>query len=582
MKLVLKKSKEYTRQMRLLLVFVTLSIQLTGNAQPFGYSYSKIVTIDAANVSGATDHLDFPVLLHFTDPNLRSTANGGHVYSNTGDDIIFTEDDCSQSLFHQLERYIPTTGEVLVWVRIPLLFATTNTTFQMYYGNSTVLTPTSSPNTWCADYKMVQHLEQNPGNVAPQMQDASPNGNNGTALGGMTVANSVVGMIDEALQFDGTNDYIVIPGFDYSSAPLGFSVSFWFKVVDNSGASYQYMYSHNNYGLQHSLNVYFAEDAVPVAGDLGELKTIFMDQNDAISTEGLDTGAGYADGNWHYYTFVVGNAPGGDWVYVDGIQKATLGFQGSDPFAPPGNIYLGARSDLNATRYLKGFLDEVHISIEPRSIDWIITEFQNQTTPIGFATFSAEFTALANCSPLPVELVSFNVTTLEERNVLADWITETEINSDYFVVQRTLDGITFEDIGVVESAGNTLQTASYALIDEHAYSGTSYYRLKQVDLDGSFEYSDLKSVNFSGISLINSYPNPASEEITFIIYSTLATSFDVTVTDAIGRLVEHSTLSIKEGTNVLDLSLAEYAKGQYLLSIGNETTNHLSQVFYVH
>lgn len=550
-------------------------------AQPFGYAYSKVGTIDAANVTGLTNHADFPVLLHLIDPDLRTTANGGHVYSAIGNDILFTLDDCSQPLYHQIERYIPTTGELLVWVRFPVLYATTNTIFHMYYGNSSVASPTESVDTWSAAYKMVQHMQNNPGTGAPQMRDASSNSNNGTANGGMTAANSVAGIIDEALSFDGTNDYVVVPGFDYSSAPLGFTVSFWFRIDDNTGTSYQYMFSHNNYGLQHSLNVYFAESSVPVVGDIDVLKTIFMDQNDAISTEGLDSSPGFADGNWHYYTFVVGNAPGGAWVYVDGVEIATLSFQGSDPYTPPGNIFLGGRTDLNATRFLKGFLDEVRISDEPRSADWLKTEFDNQTTPMGYATFGPETDAYLNCAPLPVELLAFNATALEERNVLADWITASELNSDYFVVERTTDGVQFEAIGTVDAAGTSLNPIQYELIDENALSGTSYYRLKEVDLDGTFTYSELKSVNFEGISILSAFPNPGTEEINFIIYSTTETAFELTVTDATGRIVEHGLLSLEEGSNNFELPLEKYAKGQYFLRVGNEQTQHISQVFYV-
>lgn len=551
-------------------------------AQPFGYAWSKVGTIDAANVSGTTDHTDFPVLLHLIDPDLRTTVNGGHVYSAIGNDIIFTLDDCSQPLYHQIERYVPTTGELLVWVRFPVLYATGNTLFHMYYGNSSVASPTESANTWNSSYKMVQHLQNSPGGLSPQMKDASTNTNNGTANGGMTIANCVTGMIDEALSFDGINDYIVVPGFDYSSAPLGFTVSFWFKIVDNSGTSYQYMYSHNNYGLQHSLNVYFAESSCPVVGDIDVLKTIFMDQNDAISTEGLDSSPSYTDGNWHYYTFVVGNAPGGDWVYVDGVEIATLSFQGSDPYTPPGNVFLGARSDLNATRFLKGFLDEVHIANDPRSADWIKTEFDNQTSPMGFATFGPETDAYINCAPLPVELIAFNATALNDRHVLTDWITVSEINSDYFVVERTTDGVQFEAIGTMDAVGTTSDQNHYEMIDEHALAGTSYYRLKEVDLDGTFTYSELKSVNFEGISILSAFPNPGTEDINFIIYSTTETAFELSITDATGRIVERGTLSLDEGSNNFELSLTNYAKGQYFLRVGNDQTQHISQVFYVH
>lgn len=564
------------------LLFLVLMLHEHAVAQPFGYLYTKNVSVSELNVSGSTDFTDFPVLIHVIDPDLRTTSNGGHVTHASGYDIIFTLDDCSIPLYHQIERYNPLTGELLVWLRLPFLYALSDTEFKMYYGNNSIVAPTESPNTWSSHYNMVQHLQQNPGTAAPQMLDASTNGNNGTANGGMTIANSIVGKIDEALQFDGTNDYIVVPDFDYSSAPLGFTISFWFRVVDNSGTSYQYMYSHNNYGLQHSLNVYFAETSVPVVGDGDVLKTIFMDQNDAISTEGLDSAPGYADGNWHYYTFVVGNAPGGDWVYVDGVEIAALSFQGSDPFSPPGNIFLGARTDLNATRFLKGFLDEVRILNEPRSADWIKTEYDNQNAPMGFATFGGEMDSYINCLALPLELLAFNATEAGERSVLVDWMTDTEINTDFFTVERTTDGIHFETVGITDAAGQSSQPLHYQLSDSLAYEGTSYYRLITTDFDGSQSISDLKSVHFDGMAIQQAFPNPATDEIHFVLYSGSDKTLHITITDVTGRITEQRIIQTNPGSNLLTLSLDNYSKGQYFIKIGNEREYCISDIFYVH
>lgn len=560
---------------------LTLTVSAYTSAQPFGYAYTKNASISEANVTGLTNFADFPVLIHVIDPDLRTIANGGHVTHPSGYDIIFTLDDCALPLYHQVERYNPVTGELMVWLRLPTLYATTDTEFKMYYGNSAIVAPTESPNTWSSHYDMVQHLQHNPGSAAPQMLDATANAHNGTANGGMTLANSVPGKIDEAIQFDGTNDHIVVPDFDYSSAPLGFTVSFWFRVVDNSGTSYQYMFSHNNYGLQHSLNVYFAETSVPVAGDADVLKTIFMDMNDAISTEGLDSSPSYVDGNWHYYTFVVGNAPGGDWVYVDGVEIATLSFQGSDDFTPPGNIYLGARTDLNATRFLRGFLDEVRVLNEYRSADWIKTEYDNQNSPMGFATFGAETDSYINCLVLPLELLTFNAIPAGERSVLVDWITDTEINTDYFTIERTADGVNYELIGTVDAAGQSSAPIHYQITDDKAYEGTSYYRLTTTDIDGSSTYSDLKSVHFGGTSIINLFPNPATDQIQLVIQSGQNGSTAVTVTDVTGRTIESTTFQTEKGSNLITLTLEDYAKGQYFVHVGNEREQHLSRIFYV-
>ena len=81
------------------------------------------------------------------------------------------------------------------------------------------------------------------------------------------------------------------------------------------------------------------------------------------------------------------------------------------------------------------------------------------------------------------------------REVYLEWTTLSERNNDYFTVQRTLDGKTFEDIGTVFGNGTTTESTDYAFIDVAPYSGTSYYRVKQVDYNGDFEYSELVSVS---------------------------------------------------------------------------------------
>jgi hypothetical protein len=318
-------------------------------------------------------------------------------------------------------------------------------------------------------------------------------------------------------------------------------------------------------------------------GDNGELKTIFMDLNDALSTDGLDAGAGYADGNWHYYAFVVGNAPGGDWVYLDGVLKSTLSFQGSDAFSPPGFIALGARVDFNATRFLLGFLDEVRVANEYRSQDWIITEYVNQTTPTAYFSFGPEVNAVINCSPLPVGITAFNVVKSENRSALATWETVTEVNNDFFILERSPDAMQFTPIAQIDGAGNSNITQHYSYIDHDTYPGTSYYRLKQVDFNGDWFYSEIRSVDFEGIDLINTYPNPSNGIVNFVIYSSIQSNYLVTLTDCLGRVILTQPLEIKVGQNLYTADLTGYAKGSYIIQITSEQqVLHISKLFYIH
>lgn len=112
---------------------------------------------------------------------------------------------------------------------------------------------------------------------------------------------------------------------------------------------------------------------------------------------------------------------------------------------------------------------------------------------------------------LPVKLTKF-AAKAESNSVLLTWETSTELNSDKFTVERSADGHLFSPIGDVKAKGNSIQAINYSLRDKNPQGGTNYYRLKQVDLDGSFEYSYILPVKFvlSGTS-VKTYPNPVSE-----------------------------------------------------------------------
>lgn len=101
------------------------------------------------------------------------------------------------------------------------------------------------------------------------------------------------------------------------------------------------------------------------------------------------------------------------------------------------------------------------------------------------------------CSPLPVELVKFEGYNENHKNILK-WHTVSEINNDHFVVERSVDGINFERIGTMDGMGNSTELISYKYNDLYYIDGTTnYYRLKQVDYDGKFEYSDVIAIDNS-------------------------------------------------------------------------------------
>ena len=112
---------------------------------------------------------------------------------------------------------------------------------------------------------------------------------------------------------------------------------------------------------------------------------------------------------------------------------------------------------------------------------------------------------------LPVELVDFSARP-QGQEVALRWVTASELNNDYFVVERTLDGVSFERVAKVKGAGNSNSVLSYKATDHSPYKGTSFYRLKQVDYDGKSVTSSLVSINFEATEpTLAIYPNPSAE-----------------------------------------------------------------------
>jgi hypothetical protein len=117
-------------------------------------------------------------------------------------------------------------------------------------------------------------------------------------------------------------------------------------------------------------------------------------------------------------------------------------------------------------------------------------------------------------TPLPIELVNFDARPISNE-VVVSWQTASEINNDYFTIEKSLDGENWTAIIEVDGAGNSTSLLSYQTIDRMPYTGLSYYRLKQTDFDGHYSYSDVKTVRFElPISFIRITPNPSSDFIT--------------------------------------------------------------------
>ncbi len=174
---------------------------------------------------------------------------------------------------------------------------------------------------------------------------------------------------------------------------------------------------------------------------------------------------------------------------------------------------------------------------------------------------------LTNVSPslcldivLPIELMFFEVECMNG-TVKILWTTATEINNDYFTIERSKDAINFENVAILKGAGNSNNLMNYAFSDTVSLDGISYYRLKQTDYDGNYEYSSIVSVNCTveKTERIKVYPNPISNELTIEIEGNNE-PIKFEITNALGMVINRGVL-----INKITIKTTDFAPGIYLL-----------------
>ncbi|NIR47130.1 T9SS type A sorting domain-containing protein [candidate division KSB1 bacterium] len=140
----------------------------------------------------------------------------------------------------------------------------------------------------------------------------------------------------------------------------------------------------------------------------------------------------------------------------------------------------------------------------------------------------------------PVEMKSFTAQFLANRVVLK-WITATETNNFGFEVERSLPNHDFEKIGFVAGNGTVTVPKTYKFVDTEISTGKVFYRLKQIDLDGRFDYSDILTVNIGvpeHFELSANYPNPFNPETSFDYNVSRDAKISLTVYDLLGRKIK--------------------------------------------
>ena len=222
----------------------------------------------------------------------------------------------------------------------------------------------------------------------------------------------------------------------------------------------------------------------------------------------------------------------------------------STDFAPDNSICAGEGENLNFIQMVIFFSDESMLSC------YFFIDIESP------------------CNPLPVELTFFKGKTSGNTNTLS-WQTASEINNSQFEIERSTDGKTFEEIGKVNGNGNNVLVADYEFEDRNP-AALTYYRLRQVDFDGRFEYSDIVSIGrrTSDASAVSVFPNPTTDVLNVSYFSEMEEELTITIVDITGRVVYSENSMLNDGANKLELNCNILEKGTYFLNL---QSNNVSQ-----
>ncbi len=174
------------------------------------------------------------------------------------------------------------------------------------------------------------------------------------------------------------------------------------------------------------------------------------------------------------------------------------------------------------------------------------------------------------CTVLPVTLISFNADK-NDNAVDLTWATASEINNDYFLIQRSIDNSNFETIESIDGNGNSNVVINYSTIDYNPKKGVNYYRLLQVDFDGTEALSNTVAVNFDADNNINVYPNPTKG----IVNIEGARNFQLMLYTSSSNLLFSTKI---ENSDLYKLDLSNYPKGVYIIHLISDSKTEVKRV----
>ncbi len=314
------------------------------------------------------------------------------------------------------------------------------------------------------------------------------------------------------------------------------------------------------------------------------------------------TVAGNAGGQINFSTY--GTTPNNK-PWASGVTQFDAG--GADGSAKVANRYYIVEQNSYSTRpkgwlTFKYLMSELDATITENRLaaqrfntgreswgDWLYSPTANTTTKTvsifmaNNADYFDSWVLSDQDHPLPIELLSFDAKP-NSSSVDLTWTTASEVNSDYFTIEKTVDGSTFQDVATVKAAGFSNNYKSYNTTDNLPYEGLSYYRLKATDLDGKVDYSELKPVQFNKTLIntgINVFPNPVKEG-TFnveLLGFLKESAVEIQVQDLSGRVIYSYLATVtSEQLQKITFNNLKFAPGVYILKTNSGSESYSKKI----
>jgi len=344
----------------------------------------------------------------------------------------------------------------------------------------------------------------------------------------------------KAISLNGTTDYVKLPSgvISYDAITVAAYVK-WNVGGNTSGAAYQKIFDlGNNRG-----NYMFLTPSENSAGG-GKIR-FGLRLNAGTEQTITTTTAGLLPANTWTHIVVTLTSAGSAKIYVNGVEQAT---NATTFTIKPSDLGITAQNFIGKSQYsdnlFNGSVDDFRI------YNYALSSSEIQTT-------------------LPVQLTGFKAQPVNTGSVLLNWTTASESNNSYFILERRNDNNEFVKIATVNSKGNA--GAAYSFTDNNASNGINYYRLSQVDKDGTLKEIGLERVSapLTKDAIFNVYPNPIkSSSFTLNYADNTAGKVSVKVTDIVGNQVYKNVFPVT-ASGLYTIQLGSLNAGVYVLTVNN-------------